>query len=297
MVLSKFDFHLPISTLELTQSQIVVANNKRLLLYNYTRTQPAHSEEQYLAAHRAHLAPDYLKRFELYCHSYEAGRKDECECGRLAVAERRGKLVVFFLRVGWAHNSRSRHLMHYDQSRDKLASFLDRPYLAPNELHFTLSPDARYLLVAEEKGCRVSVFNLLENCLQSVLHVGMNPRRILSMGVATITASANRGEWVLCSRERDDGTGTFHFFKLARTAPTEKVVSKYQRSFHLQRKEMQEEGVFADPQSPLGPDYFLSGERLYSISLAGEYCELLEFPRVGLHHSGKSGEPFSLEEK
>lgn len=43
MILSKFDFNLPINAFSLTNRYLIVTNNKRIVLYDYLKSKPEES--------------------------------------------------------------------------------------------------------------------------------------------------------------------------------------------------------------------------------------------------------------
>ena len=58
-----------------------------------------------------------------------------------------------------------------------------------------------------------------------------------------------------------------------------------------------------NPSVSINPEYFLLGFKLYSISILGEYCELIDLDRSGLHDEGtindndyKSIEEYKLQQ-
>lgn len=66
-----------------------------------------------------------------------------------------------------------------------------------NDFQFTATEDGKYLIVADDYGRRIKVYNLKENYLQTVLHLSREPRSILSMGIITLP---NQQDWVIASR-------------------------------------------------------------------------------------------------
>ena len=72
-----------------------------------------------------------------------------------------------------------------------------------------------------------------------------------------------------------------HLFKLAKTPPTDHVESNYKRYFRLYKQFSVDDGVFASNFLP--PQYYLLGQKIYSLALEGEYCELIDLGRSGLH--------------
>ena len=74
-----------------------------------------------------------------------------------------------------------------------------------------------------------------------------------------------------------------HLYKLANTPATEQVPSRYRRKFRLFQQTMRDYGVLDNPSVFINPEYFLMGYKLFSISLLGEYCELIDLGKVGLH--------------
>ena len=53
MMLSKFDFNLPINHFSITNHHLVVSNNKRIVLYNYLKSRPEYTEEYYLSTYKS----------------------------------------------------------------------------------------------------------------------------------------------------------------------------------------------------------------------------------------------------
>jgi hypothetical protein len=68
IILSKFNFNLPIVAFSLTSSHLIVANNKRIVLYNYLRGRPAESEQYYLDTYRSNEQADFIRYIDLFCH-------------------------------------------------------------------------------------------------------------------------------------------------------------------------------------------------------------------------------------
>ena len=74
-----------------------------------------------------------------------------------------------------------------------------------------------------------------------------------------------------------------HFFKLARTSPTDQVEPNYKRYFRLYKQFGVSEDIFLDKETFLGPEYYMVKEKLYCLALEGEFCELIDLGRAGLH--------------
>ena len=90
-------------------------------------------------------------------------------------------------------------------------------------------------------------------------------------------------EWAIATRAKDNTLATMHLYKLANTPATEQVPSRYRRKFRLFQQTMRDYGVLDNPSVFINPEYFLTGHKLFSISLLGEYCELIDLGKVGLH--------------
>jgi hypothetical protein len=145
-------------------------------------------------------------------------------------------MKLVYMRIGYSQNVKSRILYLYDQRLDKSKFFYEqKPY---NEnFHFNLNEEGKYLTVAEENGRRINVYNLQQNCLYSVLYLGREPKSIVNLNVVTLP---NGAEWVLAARAKDGTLATMHFYKLAKSAATELVPSRYRRKFRLYEQTMRD---------------------------------------------------------
>ena len=77
-----------------------------------------------------------------------------------------------------------------------------------------------------------------------------------------------------------------HFFKLAKSSPTDTVTSRYKRKFRMFSKTIKNNEILANNEKFINPEFFLMGSKVFIISVLGEYCEIIELTRSGLHDSG-----------
>ena len=55
---------------------------------------------------------------------------------------------------------------------------------------------------------------------------------------------------------------------------------------YLYKKTMLDYEVFAREGQALGPEWYQLGSRLMAVNLLGDYCEVIDFARAGLHDEG-----------
>lgn len=77
-----------------------------------------------------------------------------------------------------------------------------------------------------------------------------------------------------------------HFFKLVKSSPTDTVTSRYKRKFKMFSKTIKNNEILANNEKFINPEFFLIGSKVYILSVLGEYCEIIELTRSGLHDSG-----------
>ncbi len=106
------------------------------------------------------------------------------------------------------------------------------------------------MAICEDYGRKINIYNLVENCLYSVLHLGREPKSIVNLNVITLP---DKTEWAIASREKEGTWATMHLFKLTKTSPTELVPSRYKRKFRLYRQTMRDYGVFENEGTFINP--------------------------------------------
>ena len=68
-------------------------------------------------------------------------------------------LKMFYMRIGYSQTSKSRILYLYDEKSDKSKYFYEqKPYT--DSFSFSLSEDGKYLLIGEDYGRKINVYNL-----------------------------------------------------------------------------------------------------------------------------------------
>lgn len=77
-----------------------------------------------------------------------------------------------------------------------------------------------------------------------------------------------------------------HFFKLVKSSPTDTITSRYKRKFRMFTKTIKNNEILANNEKFINPEFFLIGSKVYILSVLGEYCEIIELTRSGLHDSG-----------
>ena len=119
IILSSFDFILPVTQFTLTDRYLVSGNNKRLLLYNYIKGDIKDSEQNYIESYRSNKSNDYLRYIQLDCHLYEPGKADLCQCGHYVLTRLTNYLKVFYIKVSLMQNGTVKTLYQYDEASDR----------------------------------------------------------------------------------------------------------------------------------------------------------------------------------
>lgn len=159
MILSKFDFNLPINAFSLTNRYLIVTNNKRIVLYDYLKSKPEESQQYYLKTYKSNENTDFIRYFDLFCHLSHSDNFNLCECGKYVYSKKEKYLKMFYMRIGYSQTSKSRILYLYDEKSDKSKYFYEqKPYT--DSFSFSLSEDGKYLLIGEEYGRKINVYNL-----------------------------------------------------------------------------------------------------------------------------------------
>ena len=114
MMLSKFDFNLPINHFSITNHHLVVSNNKRIVLYNYLKSRPEYTEEYYLSTYKSEYNVDFIKYFEMNCHLYDPNHPQTCQCGTYSNTTTTQYLKILYMKIGNSHNIKNRILYLYD---------------------------------------------------------------------------------------------------------------------------------------------------------------------------------------
>lgn len=113
IMLASFDFNLPIARFSLTSSQLIVSNNKRIVVYDYLKHRPGQSEQYYLDTYQSNKNVDFLKYIEMHCHRYDSKEPGGCLCGQYSHSTQSNHLVMFYCRVGYSQNQTTRMIYQY----------------------------------------------------------------------------------------------------------------------------------------------------------------------------------------
>ena len=117
---------------------------------------------------------------------------------------------------------------------------------------------------------------------------------MVNLGVVQLP---NGSDWLIAAREnKKNSKATMHMFKLAKSSPTEIIYSRYKRSFKLYKKTMQDYSIFEREDTFINPFHYSTNYKLYSISVLGEYCEIIDFNKAGLHDEGEIVDYKSMDE-
>jgi hypothetical protein len=106
-------------------------------------------------------------------------------------------MKLVYMRIGFSQNIKSRILYLYDEKLDTTKFFYEQKPYSEN-FHFSINEEGKYLAICEDYGRKITIYNLVEKCLYTVLYLGRQPKNIVNLNVITLPTGA---EWVIASRE------------------------------------------------------------------------------------------------
>lgn len=96
---------------------------------------------------------------------------------------------MFYCRIGFSQNQTTRMLYQYQQRLNSTTLFHEQ--IGPLDPYFTfqLTANAKQLLMTQDQGRQLHLYDLNENCLYAVLYLGRSPKPILNLNVISIANS------------------------------------------------------------------------------------------------------------